>query len=113
MMSVHDTGLEVIEVQSFESKIVLVAKLIYGEIKTNMFLEANETGNLFQVIGIAFIPADAFAQGKRALILKPINHQEKLKKGAYLFSNRKFSNLTSPTDIANNTNSGKRNEGHL
>ena len=33
------------------------------------------------------MPADALAQGKRALTLKPINHKEKLKKDEYLFSN--------------------------
>ena len=77
MTTVNRTGLEVIEVQSLESKMVLVAKLIYGEIHTRMIFESGETGNLFQVVGISFIPADALVQGKRALTLKPLNHQEK------------------------------------
>ncbi len=91
MMTVNRTGLEVIEAQSLESRIVVVAKLICGEIHAKMILESTETGNLFQVVGISFIPASAFVQGKRTLTLKPITHQGKLKKGEQLFSNGKVS----------------------
>lgn len=86
MTNTHDTVLEVIEAQSLESKIILVAKLICGEINAHMRLESNETGNLFQVVGVSFIPAGAFIQGKRALTLRPVNHEKKLKKGEHLFS---------------------------
>jgi hypothetical protein len=87
MIRDENTGLEVIDVHPLKSKILLVAKLLSGEVHTNMILESKETGHLFQVIGISFIPADAFAQAKRALTLKPIHHQEKLKTGEHLVSN--------------------------
>ena len=93
MKTSNGTGLEVIEAQSLESEIVLVAKLIYGEIHTHMIFESSETSRLFQVIGISFIPADVLAQGKRALTLKPISHQQKLKKGEHLFSNDRLTRI--------------------
>jgi hypothetical protein len=78
------TRFEVLEVSSAGRAVIVAGRLLAGEVREDMILETGETSGQWRVSGLAFIPAEAWAQGMRGLSLIPLETGASIQPGQVL-----------------------------
>jgi len=62
----------VLETQVVDERTVAIVQLVRGNVKVGLQLRSESTGSRWRVIGVGFIPQDAWSQGRRAISIKPL-----------------------------------------
>lgn len=80
------TSLEIVESAAASGRDVVVARLQEGEIESQMTLEAVDTPNRWRVLGVSFVPPEAWQAGLRGLSLERVGHDKPVRPGQVLRS---------------------------
>ena len=76
--------LVVIESRPASGMTLAVVDTLVGEASTGMWLVASDTGQQWEVRGIAFAPIHSVEQGCQGIVLAPLAHQGFLAPGTHL-----------------------------
>lgn len=67
----ESANVEVLAVLRHEQQTITAVQIVAGEARSDSTLIAEETGDRWRVRGFGFTPAEAWADGRRALTLDP------------------------------------------
>ena len=72
---------EVVESAQAGGHSAVVIRILAGELRTGMTLQAERTGDRWRVLSLGFVPADAWQDGRRDLALAPCGDVQPLLHG--------------------------------